>query len=127
MRMRTTTTTTTDNHDNRRNGRTIQSPQPTEPWHRLNPDAHEHDPTDSKGPEDESQCTANKAQPLLGQLFDNTQSRLLHNSLEEHKDVDNIDRLAELRHPQVDHQWLYRVGPSTGTVTPPDTKEALRH
>ena len=40
----------------------------------------------------------------------------------------DMDRLAELRHPQVDHRWVYHIDPSEGTVLPPDVyQDALRH
>ena len=48
--------------------------------------------------------------------------------LDEHDCRDDIDRLAELRHPQVDHQWTYHINSAKGTVLPPNTyRDALRH
>ena len=79
---------------------TTHAPQPTAPWHRLAPDDHEHDPTGARDPEDESQRTTHKAQHLLCQLFDNAQARILHLALDEHEAYDDVDRLAELRHPK---------------------------
>ena len=102
--------------ENRRHGRTIQAPQPVAPRHGLAPDDHTHDPTDINDPDATSPCTTNRAQCLLCQLFDNTQARILHLTLDDHEAYDDIDRLAELRHPQDDHQWLYHIDPSTGAA-----------
>ena len=117
-----------DEWDYARHGHPIGAPQPTEPWQRLSQHEHEHDPTATQNTEDNSSCTKNKPQHLLCQLFDNIEALIMHMTLEEHEARDDIERLAELRHPHVDHQWLYHIDPSAGTVLPPGVyQDALCH
>ena len=111
-----------------RHGAPATSPQPLAAWRRPSQDEHEWNPNAAHDPEDQSPCTANTAQRLPCQIQDNSLSRHLHLILEEHESHKDIERLAELRQPRVDHQWAYHIDPSAGTVLPPDMyRDALRH
>ena len=69
----------------------------------------------------------NKAQHLLCQLTDNTRAIILHKEMQEQA-TDEIERISELRHPQVHHQWTHHIDPTQGTVLAPDLfRDAIRH
>ena len=97
-----------------RHGADITAPQPKPPWQRLSTDSHAHDPTAHSDPDDETACNTNKAQHLLCQLTDNTRARLLYHEQEEQEATDDIERINELRHPQVHHHWIYHIDHTEG-------------
>ena len=114
--------------DSIRHGTPITAPQPTSPWQRLSLDHHENGQTAFTDPEDESPCTTSKAQHLLCQLTDNTRARLLYTDMQEQEATDDIERINELRRPQVHHQWTQHIDPTQGAVLPPDIyRDAIRH
>ncbi|MFM7983543.1 MAG: hypothetical protein ACKPKO_29875, partial [Candidatus Fonsibacter sp.] len=62
------------------------------------------------------------------QLVDHTKARSLHQYMQTQEAIDDIDRINELRHPRVYHQWTYHIDPTKGTVLPPDIyRGAIRH
>ena len=48
--------------------------------------------------------------------------------MHEQEATDDIERINELRHPQVHHQWTRHIDPTQGAVLPPDIyRGAIRH